>query len=101
MYDATGAPVWYVAGPISNSTQATDLQQPRQRYCNVGPPPLPPYISEWVQFANGQSIGAPYRSPVVANAEVGSMNLLIYSGADFIILTLPNGVQDELQRFMP
>jgi hypothetical protein len=79
MYDGAGNPVWY----LINGTMATPTH----------------FEGNWMQFANGQSMGAPYRAPQLINANVGSAKL-DFSDARNGTLTLPDGRTIALTRFV-
>jgi hypothetical protein len=79
MYDGSGNPIWYLAGPGAVSAQGT-------------------YMGALAQYANGQTLSGSFQSPVVANASVGSTTLQFSSPASGM-MTLPNGTQIPLQRF--
>jgi List-Bact-rpt repeat protein len=101
MYDGSGNPVWYASAPGLDSA-AAERAQPRDRCCGPGYiPPPPPYFGQWVEYANGQTIGGPYRSPSVANPDAGSVTMQFAAqNAAAGTLTLPNGVQIPLQRYI-
>ena len=79
MYDGAGNPVWY----LINGTMATPTH----------------FEGGWMQFANGQAMGAPYRAPQLVNANVGSA-VLDFTDARNGTLTLPDGRKIALTRFV-
>jgi hypothetical protein len=78
MYDAQGNPVWYLAN--SNITSPTLFQ------------------GEWTQYANGQTLGGPYKAPIVSNSTVGAATIQFTDNAN-AMLTLPDGRQIPFVRF--
>lgn len=79
MYDAAGNPVWY----LINGTMAAPNR----------------FEGSWMQFANGQAMGAPYRAPTLVNAQVGAAQLE-FTDARSGTLTLPDGRRIALTRFV-
>jgi hypothetical protein len=78
MYDTSGNPVWYLAsGDVAYATS---------------------YQGFWMQYAGGQTLGGPYKAPILANAQVGSVTLQFTDACD-MTLTLPNGQQIPLSRY--
>lgn len=80
MYDDAGKPIWY--------TLLTSLQTDGVTA-----------IGSLLQFANGQTLTGPYKSPVLVNANVGSVNFVATSSTT-ANLTLPNGSTVALTRFL-
>lgn len=79
LYDETGAPTWYLSsGPMMTPTH---------------------YRGTWQLFSDGQALGAPYRAPVVRNADAGSVDIIFVSPRD-AVLTLPDGRQIAITRFV-
>lgn len=79
MYDAQGNPIWYsTAGAMASSNS---------------------YSGTWVQWANGQTLSGSYKTPSIANSNVGSVNLL-FTSTTSAVLTLPDGRQITLTRFL-
>lgn len=79
MYDTSGNPIWY--------TTSGTMSAPNR------------FEGTWMQFANGQAMGAPYRAPALINANVGSA-LLEFDDARHGTLTLPDGRRVALIRFV-
>jgi hypothetical protein len=79
MYDADGNPIWY----LINGTMAAPNR----------------FEGAWMQFANGQAMGAPYRAPTLVNAQVGAA-AIEFSDARNATLTLPDGRRIALTRFV-
>jgi hypothetical protein len=103
MYDASGLPVWYVAGPTAPSSPG-QAALPRQRCCTgiiISQPPFDsPFVGDWAQFSNGQVLGGPHRAPVVFSGDVGAMALTFQAGQfPNAVLGLPNGNSTKIQRF--
>lgn len=78
MYDDTGDPVWYLTSGAMTSSKS--------------------YSGNWMQYRDGQSMGGTYRSPQLANGNVGSVKL-DFKDTAHATLTLPNGKQLDLERF--
>ena len=77
MYEGSGNPIWYAAqGTVGNNSLATN----------------------WQQFANGQTLTGPYKSPVITNPNVGTLGLA-FTAAKTANLTLPDGRVLPLTRF--
>lgn len=79
MYDSSGNPIWYVSSDIMTS------------------PTL--YQGSWLQFANGQTLTGSYQPPSQPPASVGAVTLQ-FTSATTAILTLPDGRQIPLTRFL-
>ena len=78
MYDAAGNPVWSMAvGNMAGSNT---------------------FAGTLVEYASGQSMTGGYRTPVVANPNLGSVTLR-FTDANNASLTLPNGRAITLQKF--
>jgi hypothetical protein len=84
MYDADGAPVWYIAGGglQAGATVGSGLS-------HTGP---------FSEYANGQWLGGPWRAPDVAGPR-GTITVQFVSARE-AILTLPDGQQVTLTRFV-
>lgn len=78
MYDDAGDPVWYLSSGAMTSSKS--------------------YSGSWAQYSNGQSINGTYRSPQLANGNVGSVKL-DFKDTAHATLILPNGKQVDLERF--
>ncbi|HWQ94135.1 MAG TPA: S8 family serine peptidase, partial [Gammaproteobacteria bacterium] len=79
MYDSSGNPIWYVS---SGGMTFSNL-----------------YQGSWLQFANGQTLTGTYQPPSQPPANVGALTLQ-FTSATTAILTLPNGRQIPLTRFL-
>ena len=77
MYDASGNPVWYVADNTVASASS--------------------FSGNWMQFANGQTLTGPYRTPSLVNGNVAPVTIQ-FQGAESAILSLPYGTL-PLTRF--
>jgi streptogramin lyase len=81
MYDSFGNPIWYSSGP--GATIGASV-----------------YGGVWQQFGNGQTLtDVLYYAPVVANVDVGNVTLQFTSPTTGM-LTLPNGRQVAIQRYL-
>jgi hypothetical protein len=79
LYDDLGNPVWYVTrGTLSDPST---------------------YSGNWQLYAGGQTITGGYRTPVLANANVGAVTTRFPSSQTGGSLTLPNNTVVPLQRF--
>ena len=100
MYDAAGNPAWYVTGP--SLPAAAEARQNRfvERVGPLPGPSNPPFAGVWTQYANGQVLGGPYRSPVYAGS-AGAMTLQFQGPTvPAAMLTLPTGTQIPIQRYL-
>ncbi len=79
MYDSSGNPIWYVS-------------EGGMTYQNL-------YQGSWLQFANGQTLTGSYQPPSQPPTNVGAVTLQ-FTSATTAILTLPNGRQIPLTRFL-
>jgi len=79
MYDSSGNPVWYLASGALTSTTV--------------------FQGTWMQFANGETLTGTYQAPTVLNSNVGSATLN-FTSANSALLTLPDGRQIPLVRFL-
>ncbi|MEY2953732.1 MAG: hypothetical protein RLZZ401_1819 [Pseudomonadota bacterium] len=78
MYDTAGSPVWYLAnGALSSSST---------------------YSGSWTQYQNGQSLTGSYRTPQVANSNVGALAIQ-FSSTSAATLTLPDGRRMAIERY--
>jgi VCBS repeat protein len=78
MYDASGNPVWYLTGP--------------------GPITPNTYQGSWTSYTGGQTLTGPYQSPTGAS---NAGNVVIqFSSPTTGVLTLPNGNQIPIQRYL-
>lgn len=78
MYDGTGNPIWFASGNQMRS--------------------LSWYQGNWVQYANGQTLMGAYHAPVVANSNVGSLQIQFQTTTSGT-LTLPDGRVIPISRF--
>jgi alpha-tubulin suppressor-like RCC1 family protein len=78
MYDASGNPVWYAAGPATLSSG------------NV-------YQGSWTSYAGGQTLTGSYQSPT-STTNAGSLTIQ-FSSTTAGTLTLPDGRQISIERF--
>ncbi|MBU0592632.1 MAG: S8 family peptidase [Gammaproteobacteria bacterium] len=79
MYDAQGKPIWYSSAGKMTSANS--------------------YSGTWIQWANGQTLSGSYKPPSIVNPNVGSIRLL-FTSTTSAILTLPDGRQIALARFL-
>jgi hypothetical protein len=77
MYDDAGNPVWYIA-VYATPTPTT-------------------FGGNWWQFANGQSMNAPYRAATQVSDHVAPLTIT-FSAPDAALMTLPNGRTTSLVR---
>jgi hypothetical protein len=82
MYDTQGNPVWYASGP--SALVAT----------GNGPGY---FLSPWVQFGNGQTLGGAYKSPTVVNSNVANAVLSFTDARNGFITT--GNYQNTIARF--
>ena len=79
MYDDEGRPVWYLtAGAMATTSR---------------------YVGTWQRFADGQAPGAPWRTPVVIDADAGAIEI-VFHDATHATLTLPDGRNIPIERFL-
>ena len=78
MYDTSGNPVWYAAGPATLTGSNS-------------------YVGNWTTYTGGQSLGGTYRAPS-GTANAGSLTIQ-FSSPTAGTLTLPDGRQIPIQRY--
>jgi hypothetical protein len=78
MYDGSGNPTWYLAtGTLVDGS----------------------FAGEWTQFQGGLTLDGGYKAPTESNANAGSITAQ-FSSPSVGVLTLPNGRQIPLTRFV-
>jgi hypothetical protein len=78
MYDSSGNPVWYAAGPATLTANNT-------------------YEGNWTSYVGGQTLSGPYQSPT-STSNAGSLTIQ-FSSPTAGTLTLPDGRQIPIERF--
>lgn len=56
------------------------------------------YQGNWVEYADGQTLGGPYQPPTEINAAVGAVSI-VFTSPEAGLMTLPDGRQIEIVRF--
>lgn len=79
MYDGSGNPIWYTSGGVMSSPNS--------------------YSGNWMQWANGPTLGGAYVAPIVINTNVGSV-AVTFSSPTTATLVLPDGRNIPLIRFI-
>jgi hypothetical protein len=78
MYDANGAPVWYLSSNTSPNLQS--------------------YASAWQQYGNGQTLTGTFKPAGQVNGNVAAVTIT-FTGNESAIMTLPGGRTTSLRRF--